>query len=388
MTVQRNIIVVGGSYCTTYIIDDLAPRVHKTHHVIMIEKNSHMQHIFAFPRISAVPGFAHKAFVPFTNAYHEAPRHSTSIIQGVATAILPDKVILASGKEIPYEYLVMATGTGKLPLEMTTKGQSVHAFKELQDRVKEAKDIVIVGGGAFGIQLAFDAKEFYPTKTVTLIHSRAQLLNRFHPKLHSIVQERAAAVGVSLILGQRVKIPPHGFPISGPSYHVELADGRRVPADVAISCVGAVPLSAPLLSLSPSSVDPKSKFILVKPTLQIVDPLFPKVFSIGDVAATGGNKAAAPGYAQAAIAVQNMVNMIEGRKDRVEYVPALPGIHLAIGLHSYVTFYDPATPGEDPSFRFVELGDDGDSEEVRQWYECRCHLIWERRAPGVTDYYL
>lgn len=27
----------------TYIIDDLAPRVHKTHHVIMIEKNSHMQ---------------------------------------------------------------------------------------------------------------------------------------------------------------------------------------------------------------------------------------------------------------------------------------------------------------------------------------------------------
>ncbi|KAJ6456399.1 FAD/NAD-P-binding domain-containing protein [Mycena sanguinolenta] len=387
MVALKNIVVVGGSYCATYIIDDLAPRVYKTHHIIMIEKNSHMQHIFAFPRISAVPGFAHKAFVPFTNAYHEAPRHSTSIVQGVVTEVLPDKVILANREEIPYEYLVMATGTGRLPLEMMTKVQSVRGFMELQDRVKEAQDIVVVGGGAFGIQLAFDAKEFYPAKSVTLIHSRDQLLNRFHPKLDSIVQKRAAAVGINLILGQRVKMPPNGFPVSGPAYNVELADGGRVPADVAISCVGAVPLSAPLLSLSPSSVDPKTKFILVKPTLQIADPAFPKVFSIGDVAATGANKAAAPGYFQAAIAVQNIVNMIEGRKERVQYARSVPGIHLATGLHSYVTFYDPAAPGEKPTFKFVELGDDEDSEEVRQWYECRCHLIWERRAPGVTDYY-
>lgn len=56
------------------------------------------------------------------------------------------------------------------------------------------------------------------------------------------------------------------------------------------------------------------------------------MFSIGDVAATGGNKAAAPGYAQAGIATQNIVNMIGGRSERVEYVPAVPGIHLAIGL--------------------------------------------------------
>ncbi|KAJ7140966.1 hypothetical protein C8R44DRAFT_931292 [Mycena epipterygia] len=357
MVVQKNIIIVGGTFArrqslifghynlATYIIDDLAPKVHKTHHVIMIEKNSHMQHLFAFPRMSVVPGFEHKAFIPFTNAFHETPRHSTSIVKGVALRILPDKVVLARG--------------GKT---------------------------VIVGGGAFSIQMAFDAKEFYPFKSVTLIHSRTQLLNRFHPKLHSIVAEHAAAVGVNLILGQRVNMPSGGFPISGPSYNVELADGGLVPADVAVACIGAVPLSAPLLSLSPSSVDPHSKFILVKPTLQIVDPAFPKVFSIGEVAATGGNKAAVPGYTQAGIATQNIVNMIAGSSERVEYVPAAPGIHLAVGLHSYVTFYNPSAPGEEPTVRFTELGD-GDSEEVRQWYECRCHLIWERRAPGVTDYY-
>ncbi|KAJ7633470.1 FAD/NAD-P-binding domain-containing protein [Mycena polygramma] len=387
MTALKNIVVVGGSYCATYIIDNLAPKVHKTHRVIMIEKNSHMQHIFAFPRMSAVPGFAHKAFIPFTNAYHEAPPRSTSIVQGIVTTILPDKVILASGQEIPYEYLIMATGTGKLPLELTTKIESVDSFQQLQERMRRAKNIAIVGGGAFGIQLAFDAKEYYPSKSVTLIHSRDQLLNRFHPKLDSLVKERAAAVGVNLILGQRVKVPPNGFPISGPSYNVELADGRLVPVDVAVSCVGAVPLSGPLLSLSPSSIDAASGFILVKPTLQLVDPAFPNVFAIGDVAATGANKAAAPGFAQAAVATENIVTMIERRSARAEYAPSIPGIHLAIGLHSYVTFYDPATLGGEPRFQFVELGD-GDSEEVRMWYECRCQLIWDRRAPGVTDYWL
>ncbi|KAJ7122015.1 FAD/NAD-P-binding domain-containing protein [Mycena crocata] len=388
MTVLKNIVVVGGSYCATYIIDDLAPRVHKTHHVIMIEKNSHMQHIFAFPRINAVPGFEHKAFVPWTDAYHETPRHSTSIVQGVATAVLPDKVVLASGEVIPYEYLIMATGTGKPPLRTTTKVESVNLMRQIQDRVKQSQNIVIVGGGAFGIQLAFDAKEFYPSKNVTVVHSRHQLMNRFHPKLHSIVAERAARVGIDLVLGQRVKLPPNGFPITGPSYNVELADGTLIPADVAIACNGAIPLSAPLLPLSPSSVDPQSKFVLVEPTMQIKDPAFPKVFSIGDVAETGGNKAAAPGYAQAAIAVQNIVNMIQGVPERTKYVPGVWGIHLAIGLHSYVTFQNPEAPGEAPLVRFVELGDDETDPEVRMWYENRCQVIWDRRAPGVTDYYL
>jgi len=203
------------------------------------------------------------------------------------------------------------------------------------------------------LELAFDAKEFYPAKSITLIYSRDQLLNRFHPELHSIVKERAAAVGINLILGQRVKVPPNGFPTSGPLYNVELADGRLVPADVAVSCVGAALLSAPLFSLSPSSIDAHSKFILVKPTLQIVDPAFPNVFSIGGIAATGRNKAAAPGYAHAAM---NMVNMIEGHTDRVEYVPAVPGIHLAIGLHSYVTFYDQRRQGKSRTFSSSSWG--------------------------------
>ncbi|KAJ6520876.1 FAD/NAD-P-binding domain-containing protein [Mycena vulgaris] len=382
MTQLKTIVVVGGSFVGTHLADHLAPEVYKTHQVIVVEKNSHIQHLFAFPRISVVPGFEQKAFIPFTDAFHAAPRCSTSVVRGVVEAVLPDRVVLGDGRSIPYEYLVMATGTGDPPLKPTTKAAGMWSKQALQERIMSSQEVVVVGGGAYGIQLAFDTKEFYPSKNVTLIHSRQQLMSRFHPKLHAIVAERAAAAGVNLVLGTRARIPAGGFPTSGPSYAVELADGRLIPADV------ATPLSAPLLSLSPASVDPGSKFILVKPTLQIADPAFPRVFAVGDVAATGAHKAAGPGYRQADVAVRNIVRMIAGYSARIEYVPAKPGIRLSLGLHSYVKFQDPEE-GQAPGVRFIELEDGNhEEEEIEKMYECRVRNIWEKRAPGVTDYYL
>ncbi|KAJ7129513.1 hypothetical protein C8R44DRAFT_732434 [Mycena epipterygia] len=206
--VKPNIVVVGGSY-----------------------------HVFAFPRLSVIPGLAHKPFVPYTNAFHASPSGSTAVVHGAASQILPDKVVLQSGESIPYEYLVMATGTGFLPLRSRTEAEGVALGQALQARVQESPNVVVIGGGAAGVQLATDAKEFYPTKTITLIHSREQLLNRFHPQLPSAVMEKLAAAGINVILGQRVNIPAAGyFPVQGPSYNVELADGRLIPADVAVYC--------------------------------------------------------------------------------------------------------------------------------------------------------
>lgn len=52
----------------------------------------------------------------------------------------------------------MATGTGKRPLELTYKPESVHSTNQPQDRVKQAQNLAIVGGGAFGIRACFSQK--------------------------------------------------------------------------------------------------------------------------------------------------------------------------------------------------------------------------------------
>nr|GAT52073.1 FAD/NAD(P)-binding domain-containing protein [Mycena chlorophos] len=384
MTHLKTIVVVGGSYVGTYAVDLLAPQVYKSHQVVLIEKNSHIHHIFAFPRISVVPGFEHKAFIPLTNAFHAAPRDSVSVIQGIVENILSDCVVLDDGQSIPYDYLVVATGTGRPPLALTSKPDETNSKKGLQQRLRQSEEVVVVGGGGYGLQLAFDAKEFYRTKNITLIHSRTQLMRRFHPQLHAIVLARAEALGIRLILGKRATIPVGGFPVSGPRYNVEL-----VPADLAFACTGAVALSGPLHAVSPHSVHARTHEILVKPTMQIIDSRFPRVFAVGDVAAANAHKAVGPGRRQAAVAVGNIVQMIRGCSANNVYVPGARKIRLSLGLHSYVTFTNPTQENREPTVEFVDLGDGThDEAEVARLFECRVQSVWERRALGVTDSYL
>ncbi|KAK0190095.1 hypothetical protein F5146DRAFT_651446 [Armillaria mellea] len=226
------------------------------------------------------------------------------------------------------------------------------------------------------VKTALDIKDHAPSKKVTVIHSRPNLMSRFHPKLHEIVMEKFKAAGIETVLGQRVTIPEEGFPNDGSEFVISLADGTE------IVCIGAVPLSAPLLALSPSSVDPQTKYIKVKPTLQIADSNFPNVFAVGDVADTGAHKAARPGMSQAKVASNNIEMLIKGKtSDLQTYHADTPGIGLSLGFHSKVRFRNPSTPDGEPSWRqALKLF------KTKGSMDAGCRKVWDRRAPGVKDY--
>lgn len=102
-------------------------------------------------------------------------------------------------REIPYDYLVVATGT-KLRAPGTMRDDekplSVKYLQEYQQRLKHANSIAIIGGGAVGVQMATDLKETYPSKEITLVHSRNQLMPLYHEKLDEIIKERCQELGV------------------------------------------------------------------------------------------------------------------------------------------------------------------------------------------------
>lgn len=88
--------------------------------------------------------------------------------------------------------------------------------------------------------MATDIKELYPNKSVTLVHSRPTVMNRFHSKLDEVIKERCQELGLNLKLGSRVKVPADGYPTDGSTFNVDLQDGSSVPADLAVS--STVPL--------------------------------------------------------------------------------------------------------------------------------------------------
>ncbi|KAJ3807568.1 hypothetical protein F5876DRAFT_79574 [Lentinula aff. lateritia] len=445
--VKPNIVVVGGSYVGSKVVDDLIPLVHETHNIVLVEKSSHFKNIFAFPRLHAVTGFESKAFVPYTSEYfdeayatlslHKTHR-CTHIITGLVTSILSDEVILEDGRTIPYEYLVLATGTGqrtKLGLHTSNimnstltkdrnndKEKGLVHIHEWQADMKRANKIVVVGGGAYGVQLVTDIKTYEPTlaKNVTLVHSRAKLLHTFHHALHDIAMEKMEEIGVGTILGQRaIKIEEVegmddsnetlGVTRKAPEFIVHLSGGEQLRADLVITCLGGTPLSDPLRALAPTAVDPETGYIRVLPTLQIASPndhnstsnssytAYPNVFALGDVAHTGAHKAARPGHFQSGVVTRNIQRLIKAKaaqrgiiKSKIDnhinaqpqkgshdvlesYVPPeAPGIHLRLGTRDSLIFRNPASESDVPYVQW----DDRDSAT----FDCGCERYWKKRA--------
>ncbi|KAE8151567.1 hypothetical protein BDV25DRAFT_152456 [Aspergillus avenaceus] len=350
----RNIIVVGGSYVGKTTAQELAQVVPSTHRVLLVEPHSHFHHLFTFPRFAIVPGQEHKAFIPYTGIFPSLPdtpsRHS--VIQARALSVQPQHVRLdrewQGSNHVPFDYLVVATGTRLAQpagMKHDDKLSSVTYLQNHQNDVKRAKSILIVGGGAVGVQMATDMKEYYPDKEITVVQSRPQLMPGFHGELHNVVKQRFDELGIKFVTGSRVKVPAEGFPAQGGPFNVELTNGTQLSTEFVILATGQTPNNGLINDLSPSTseslINPDNGFIRIRPTMQFLDPQYNNLFAVGDIADTGLRKAARPGSAQAAVVAKNIQAMIEGRKPE-DVFPRMPAaIHITLGMKYNIVFRNP-----------------------------------------------
>ncbi|KAI0403877.1 FAD/NAD(P)-binding domain-containing protein [Xylaria palmicola] len=394
----RNIIVIGGSYVGVATTQGLAKVLPSTHRVLLIEPHSHFHHLFAFPRFAILPSHEHKAFIPYTGTFAGAPsdpgRHH--VVTARVSALLGDRVVLdrdwQGSREIPYDYVVVASGTRlRAPgtMQDDDKTPSVRYLRAYQGRLGRARSVVVVGGGAVGVQMATDLKEIYPEKDIALVHSRRQLMPLYHERLDEIIKALCQELGIKLVLGSRVDIPADEFQGAneGEPITVSLQDGSTLEADVVIPATGQTPNTQFLSALAASSVgslvNPANGFIRVRPTLQFQDPAYPHLFAVGDVADSGAHKAARPGAAQAQVVASNILDMVEGREPSGEIEVSPPGIHLTLGLTKNLIFRNPDTSKGETEPTIVHR-DDGRAD-------MGIDGVWNRRgvtAKSEADYHL
>jgi NADH dehydrogenase FAD-containing subunit len=202
----KNVVVVGASFAGFHLAKQLAESIPSGYRVILIERHSHFFFTWNFPRSTVVPGHDHKAFVPYLDRLPSTPEGAYTFKRGTVVSIDSKKVVLEDGSEIEYEYLAVATGShARYPskLQATEKPECVEYFQDQQERIKQAQRVIVVGGGAAGMEVASDTKSKYPGKDVTLIHSRDRLLNNFGPLLHTKAMEALDALGVKTYLNER-----------------------------------------------------------------------------------------------------------------------------------------------------------------------------------------
>ncbi|KAL4905487.1 hypothetical protein BDW74DRAFT_177855 [Aspergillus multicolor] len=349
----KNVVIIGGSYAGTKLAQRLTETLPTGYRAVLIERNSHFNHFFVFPRFGVTKGKEDKAFIPYDNFAKDAPRGIFEHIRDTATEITPRTVKLQSGVELEYEYLTVATGSWQpapSKYDVITKEEGVDAFRATQRAVAAAKSIAVIGGGAVGVQMAGDIKSYYPAKDITLVHSRDKVLSAFGPRLQDVAMDTLKKMGVDAVTGERPTIK-HDSKVEGSAVgpgSLTFKDGSEKRYDLLLPCTGQRPNSSILARLLPGAIDAQTRQILVRPTLQVDDASSSenthtntetanRIFSLGDVAKTGGPRFARAARAQAEIVTSNILALIHGQK-LDEYQPAMyeGAIKLTLGKDDFV----------------------------------------------------
>jgi 3-phenylpropionate/trans-cinnamate dioxygenase ferredoxin reductase subunit len=151
---------------------------------------------------------------------------------------------LASGIEFSWDHLVFATGAGCRPLAVPgAEFDGVLALRTLADaddlrqRLNEASEVVIVGAGFIGLEFA--AVALARGTRVHIVEVTRQPMGRVvSAPVSRFFTEAHIGWGAEVALGAGVvRILGAGGRVTG----VETTDGRRIPADLVLICIGVIP---------------------------------------------------------------------------------------------------------------------------------------------------
>ncbi|MET9522470.1 NAD(P)/FAD-dependent oxidoreductase [Streptomyces coeruleorubidus] len=151
-------------------------------------------------------------------------------------------VVSHTGARVPYAHLVLATGARNRPLPVPgAELDGVHALRSLDDALTigraltTARDVVVVGGGFIGLELARVA--LARGARVTVLELADRLLSRaVSRELELPLRERHEHAGVRVLTGTGVRA------LEGPGRVERVVTDREVlPADLVVYGIGAIP---------------------------------------------------------------------------------------------------------------------------------------------------
>lgn len=123
-----------------------------------------------------------------------------------------------------------------MPADVSCNKRS-EACRELQgaqQTIETSPKITVVGGGAVGVQLASDIEDFFPTKDVTMVHSRDRLMNRFGSRLQDYVLTALRdELKIRVLLNERPRLPVGGN--FAQSTCLTFYDGHKEEFDLVVS---------------------------------------------------------------------------------------------------------------------------------------------------------
>ncbi|GAB9474822.1 Pyridine nucleotide-disulfide oxidoreductase [Globisporangium polare] len=266
--------------------------------VVVLEKSEFYYHTIGTPRAYTEESFTPKLFIPYKDVIPAAAASFVKIVRGVATRISAETNQVTyhaigsnnqeSGQDIvlSFDYLVVATGSSyTVPIKQdgnaNSRADTEAKLKEVRREIVKAQNILVVGGGAVGCEVAGDIASKYPNKNVTIVEAGSKLVaganlrDKFRDKLMNSMKE----LNINVVLGERLTKR-----LSGNSFEKQTLvtdKGTRLESDIQLLCGGFHPIAELVQDMDASLVDERG-FIKVNMQLQLDSKRFDHVFALGD----------------------------------------------------------------------------------------------------------
>jgi NADH dehydrogenase len=243
-------------------------------------------------------------------------------------------ITLADGEQLPYDYLILATGvaaayygvTGadKHSFALYTRRDAVALRDQIMAGLEQLSDaergretsITVVGGGATGVELAGTLAELRNIALATafpeidrsrvhikLVERAPALLAGYVPSLREYAHQQLLDRGVEVRLNTTIQ--------EITADHVVLADGERLHSDLTVWAAG---VSGPETARDWGVPLGRGGRVEVGPDLRVSGQ--DRIFAIGDIALTGDHpvpQLAQPALQMGRFAAEQVVRLVAGR---------------------------------------------------------------------------
>ena len=186
-------------------------------------------------------------------------------------------VVTESGKQIPYDRLLVATGSKPfiIPVPGAEKEgvigfRDIHDVETMLEAARNYKKAVVIGGGLLGLEAANGLKK--QGMDVTVVHLLDSLMERQLDKTASAMLKLSLEQkGLNFMMEAQTAEIVGDKRVSG----VKFADGSEVAADLVVMAVGI----RPNMSLAEKAGIYCERGVVVNDTMQTYDP---KIYAVGE----------------------------------------------------------------------------------------------------------
>ena len=226
------------------------------------------------------------------------------------------KVVAADGMEVPYDRLLLATGSNPFMLPVPgVKLDGVITYRDIQDTnamiaaATQYKNAVVIGGGLLGLEAANGLK--LRGMNVTVVHLMEWLMERQLDRTAAgMLQKTLEAKGLEFKLKTQTSeiVGSAEGGKAGRVTALRFKDGSEIPADLVVMAVGIRPNT----DLAETAGLYCNRGIVVSDTMQTYDP---RIYAVGECVAHRGTAygLVAPLFDMAKVCANHLANFGIGR---------------------------------------------------------------------------